>query len=303
MGLRARIRDTMPEPVRAFIRPMSSRVLDGFLQMRARGGSADRIRPSFICIGAGKAGTTSLFFWLVQHPDIVEPMKKEINFFYRHWDRGLDFYLAHFPKRAEVGAGAISGDVSPGYLANEVTPQRLAQTFPDAKLIALFRNPVARTISHHHHDVREGRCAARPLVDALIAEGLMIAPERTNALLEALGRGPEPAVPVQKGEAWPPHHMRNSLYADHLERWMEHFPREQFLLLKSEDLFADPKSVYEETLDFIGAEPYDVGPVQAFNVGKYKESDARVIDYLKDVFEEPNERLGRLAGREFDWDD
>src|SRR5215469_13417957 len=120
--------------------------------------------PSFFIVGAANSGTTSLYGYLKQHPDVFMPALKEPHYFAQvtpsHKQRHLRTiirnqaaYLRLF-HRAD-GCKAI-GEASPSYLWDANAPYRIARAIPDAKIIILLRDPVERAYSHYLMDVREG---------------------------------------------------------------------------------------------------------------------------------------------------
>jgi Sulfotransferase domain len=124
--------------------------------------------PDFVVIGVMKAGSTTLFRWLDEHPGVRMPADKEPEFFAddRAWRRGPEWYASLF---AGIPAHLTTGEASVAYAdprtAGVVVP-RLQQTLPDARLVCLLRDPVARLRSHYRHEVLRGR-ESRTLPDAL----------------------------------------------------------------------------------------------------------------------------------------
>lgn len=114
--------------------------------------------PDFIIIGAMKAGTTTLFRWLEEHPGCDMPEVKEPEFFVndQQWERGPRKYISLFDRPT----GMISGEASAGYTAPSVAnlaATRMAEVVPHAKLVFVARDPVARLRSHYRHEVQRGR--------------------------------------------------------------------------------------------------------------------------------------------------
>lgn len=114
--------------------------------------------PDFIIIGAPKAGTTSLHFYLSLHPEIFMPKVKEPNFFTAHpeasWSKGIEWYSSLF--RSEK---AVCGEASAGYAWKEVNPssaERMHRAVPSCKLIYCLRQPYERLVSHFEMDCRRG---------------------------------------------------------------------------------------------------------------------------------------------------
>ncbi len=110
--------------------------------------------PDFMIIGAPKCGTTSLFEYLCGHPNVARPRRKEIHYFDERFERGLAWYRRHFPL---VEKPQITGEATTAYLFAKNTPARAAALVPDAKLIAVLRDPVRRVISHYWHNKRRRR--------------------------------------------------------------------------------------------------------------------------------------------------
>ncbi|MFO7955055.1 sulfotransferase family protein [Thioalkalivibrio sp.] len=120
--------------------------------------------PDFIIIGAQKSGTTSLYAYLSQHPQLFPSSTKEVHFFDGGLDpsvdtfkKGMPWYRAHFPLRKNMGANQRTFEASPLYIFNPLAPERIANVVPNVKIIALLRNPTERAISHFFHERRRGR--------------------------------------------------------------------------------------------------------------------------------------------------
>ena len=115
--------------------------------------------PDVLVIGTRKSGTTTLHRWLDEQPEITMSRVKEPNFFSRdqEYARGLEWYSSLF---AEVPGDALVGESSVEYSAaatSAVAARRIAKCLPQAKLVALLRDPVERTRSHYRHQVQRGR--------------------------------------------------------------------------------------------------------------------------------------------------
>src|SRR5437762_6880111 len=110
--------------------------------------------PNFLILGAAKSGTTSLYHVLKQHPQVFVTEKKELHFFVKeHWyRRGMRCYARHFaPARAEHRA---VGEATPVYLCHPAAPHRIREHLPEARLIAIVRDPVQRAHSHYWQERR-----------------------------------------------------------------------------------------------------------------------------------------------------
>jgi hypothetical protein len=195
--------------------------------------------PSFLVIGAGKSGTTSLYYYLRQHPDIFMSPIKETRFFVASEETEgvsgytvatLDEYKGLF-KGAE-DAGAV-GEITPDYLASYEAPGRAAELIPDAQLVAILRNPVERAHSVFLHLRRDGYEERTDFVEVL-------------SNLDVEGRW----AYLEEGE-----------YARALERWLEFFPRGHLRIVLYDDFASDPQKVLSELFSFVGVDasvPIDV---------------------------------------------
>jgi Sulfotransferase domain len=244
--------------------------------------------PDFLVIGAQKAGTTALYAYLRWHPGVTGPSWKEVSFFDRHWWRGEAWYRGQFPLRS---GQRLVGEASPSYLFHPLAPERVRSLVPDAKLVALVRDPVDRAYSHYQHEVALGR---EPLSfeDALGAEE-----ERTRGEVERLV-----ADPRAFSHAWWDHtYAVRGRYADQLEGWLEVFPREQLLVVPSEDLGERPAETYAAVLAFLGAEPHTLRDYPRVFEREYEPMRPETRAALAATFAEPNRRLEQLLGRSLGW--
>ena len=116
--------------------------------------------PDFIVVGATKSGTTSLSGNLRLHPRIFMP-PREVKFFNDHFHRGLDWYRRIFAE----GADKVCGEKTPDYMRVRRYMQRIHKAVPDAKLIVLLREPVARLMSEINHRIHAGRLPATQEID------------------------------------------------------------------------------------------------------------------------------------------
>ena len=112
--------------------------------------------PTFIGIGAPRAGSTWLYQVLRSHPEIYMPhRRKEIMFFDHHFDRGLQWYQGFFPKLAEAEHYRAIGEVSPWYMVHQETAPRIQRTLNNCRLLVILRNPIDRTYSRYKNLVLE----------------------------------------------------------------------------------------------------------------------------------------------------
>jgi tetratricopeptide (TPR) repeat protein len=239
--------------------------------------------PNFIIIGCQRCGTTSLYTYLAQHPQILTPIKKEMDFFSWHFDRGIDWYLAHFPPMPP-GEQFLTGEASPSYFDSREAPERLYSLFPEAKLIVLLRNPVDRAISQFYR-LTGLNWEARSL-DRVISDEI-----------ERLNQNPEYIIGEEPGN-----YLARGRYIEFIKNWLAFFPREQLLILKSEDFYAGAAAIVQQVLEFLDLPEYQLSEYQNANPGSYQRVNESVRDRLSDYFRPYNQELEEYLGRQFDWE-
>ena len=197
--------------------------------------------PSFLCVGAQKAGTTTLHSLLGLHPMIFLPPRKEIHYFSLHYKMGLEWYSDFFSSAKD---NQLRGEITPYYLFHPYVAQRIAQDLDAARIIILLRDPVARTISHYAHACRLG-FEDLSFEQALDLECTRLA--NSDAVLKSFdGRH------QQHQEC---SYLSRSLYRDQVERYWNHFGRSNVLVLPCEHMFANPWDVMCKVFQFIGIPP------------------------------------------------
>jgi hypothetical protein len=245
------------------------------------------IGPNFIIIGVRKCGTTSLYHYVKQHPQVLQASRKEIKFFNddERFKLGTKWYLSHFPP-IPVASDFITGEASPLYFFKQKVAKRLARKFSDVKLLLILRNPVDRAISEFHFKVRRGNefKDIRPVIESELnsfagIENLAAAKKRNNDT-RILLRG---------------------LYVYDLQRWMDYFPKEQLLILKTEDLAAEPGKVMHDVFNFLEIPSYHDSQYEIKNTGKYDpiEDDLRLR--LEEFYNPHNKKLEEFLGINFNW--
>lgn len=181
--------------------------------------------PDFLMIGAPKAGTTSMWFYLKRHPRLFFASPKALEFFTfeDRFERGPDWYRAFF---AGAGEGQLCGEASPyaRWPHSGDVAGRIAQTVPPVKLIYMIRNPVERTYAQYRHRMR------------------LPVPRLTFA--EAIENDPQ--------------FVDTSLYMTQIKRVLAHFPREQLCCVLTDDLKDDPSRTLARVQEFLGVEERDL---------------------------------------------
>ncbi|MGF1588757.1 MAG: sulfotransferase domain-containing protein [Pleurocapsa sp.] len=205
--------------------------------------SSLRSMPDFIIIGAAKCGTSSLYKYLTQHPKIKSAFQKEPSFFNTYFDKGLTWYRSNFPIQRQ---NFITGEASPGYFYYPPAPQRIAKLIPAVKLIVLLRNPVDRACSLYYYNLKHlGDKDEFPFEEAIRKE-----PQRLNSefkkIIDNENYYDQKDYYYLHKKYYHFAYLRTCIYQEHLNHWLQFFPKQQLLILKSEDLFEKPKKLMHE---------------------------------------------------------
>src|SRR5262245_53862877 len=216
--------------------------------------------PHFVVIGAQRCGTSWTYRRLTAHPPILPAWRKEIHFFDLDdaYALGPPWYRAHFPRTPR---GAITGEATPAYLFVPEALPRLAALLPKARLVVLLRDPVDRAYSQFQLGRRR---------------------RGDDRTFESVLEGQEHRARSGLGSAG---FLLRGHYADQLVRLFEFYPREQVLILRSEDLFAQPVAVLGQLFAFIGVPAptvLDLAPDRTFPYEKMRaDTRARLVEYYR----------------------
>jgi hypothetical protein len=261
-----------------------------------------RMLPSFLIVGAGRCGTTSMFSALSQHPAVASgarlPWTKEVHYFDNHYDRGIAWYQSHFPLRAtarlaarSAGLAPVAFESSPYYMFHPLAAERIRRDLPDVKLLVMVRDPVERARSGHSYSVSLGH-ETEPFERALELEDARLEGEVERIIADQRY--------ISHSHRHHSYRARGQ-YSEQIERLERLFGRDRIHLIDSEDFFADPKPVYDAVIDFLGL-PHRGYPV-------FGQHNARprspMPDSLRTALEEHyrpyDERLVSWLGYEPSW--
>ncbi len=275
---------------RQFVAHSSRRLSEPF----ARATANWRSLPTFVIVGAQRAGTTSLYKYLAEHPDVGRVrLGKGVHYFDTNADESLDWYRAHFPldparvplkrRPTQVGEG------SPYYMFHPECPRRIDEALPGVKVIAILRDPIERAHSQWAHEFARG-------YETLEFEAALDAEDERLAGTEGLLAQPD-------GRSFEHQHhsyVARGQYADQVERLWKVFGRDRVLILSSNELFGDPASAYATTLSFLGLAPHDAN-YEVHNARSYSKISPEVEARLAERFAASNERLVSMLGPAFDF--
>lgn len=256
------------------------------------------IKPDFLIIGGEKCGTTSLYEYLIQHPNILPAKGKEVYFFDKKFHNGFSWYRTFFPSILRkkyynfvLKKKIITGEATPRYLNHPQAPKRISELLPDVKLIVLLRNPVDRAFSHYQMEFSNGR-EKLSFEKAIENEQERIGEEFNKMEMDGSYYSPS--------YYWFSH-LEAGIYINQLKRWMEFFPKEQFLIIQSEELLEATTSTYNKILKFLNLPAYQLTNYKKYKSRNYEKLDATLRKKLTDFFQSHNEKLYNFLGMDFGW--
>lgn len=278
--------------------------------------------PNLIGCGAGKSGTTSLYYYLSEHPDIFMALAKEVHFFSQNFDRGVAWYERQF-----IGAGdtAVVGEFSTSYMVDDKAPERMAEIVPDARLLFIFRDPAERAYSNYWSSMNVGTQEA----DRDFSE-------------------------VIRAQSGYDRYIVPGFYFQHLSRFLNYYPRNRIHIMFSHELRRNPEKVMSNCYDFLGVDPTFTPTVEetynitvtpstkwqlavdktwlsfkstvkpyflwiphslrrVFSRAEQKirtkldskdrpDMSADDREYLRNIYQEPNQKLAEYLGQDLPWD-
>lgn len=259
--------------------------------------------PSVFLVGASKCGTSSLYTYLEQHPDICMSKPKEPMYFEAEFHRGKSYYFnRYFP---HWNGQSIVLDARVAHLYLPYVPKRLLDYNPDARLLVLLRNPAERAVSAWWHWYSRG-FESLSLPAAITADmeriraGYTLEHPKEQELFERT------SIENRKGLFRT--YVDAGYFDEQLSRYLEFFPKEQLHVMLLDDLAQDPQNTVLNALKFLGA---DLKPASNFlypviNRGDpdiAKHIDAATLSVLVEHYKPHNKKLEQLIGRSLEhWD-
>ena len=216
--------------------------------------------PNFFLLGPPKTGTTALAEALGRHPQVFMSTPKEPNYFlyaggnpYQlRTDRGVPHFEDYVRLFDDAGAARIRGEASPYYISAPHSAREIKRQVPDAKLMVILRNPVERAFSAYRYwykDSPQFRCDPADFREKFL----------NRTIVTDFGRG-EPGIPKME---WLQDMGR---YAEMIERFDEHFSTDQLMLLRYDDMAADPGASMARVVEFLDVDPQLTPELREANV-------------------------------------
>jgi hypothetical protein len=302
------------EPAKGIIdraKPVAKSVIQSCSQTFRSMTAFTRAMPDFLIIGGQRCGTSSLYYYLTEQHGISSAATKEVHFFDDFYTKGINWYRAQFPTSMYKyyvehihKRHFLTGEASPYYIFHPHAPRRISEVLPNTKLILLLRNPIDRAYSQHWLEVK-GRYETLSFEEAIKNEQERIAAEREKMLSDEQYHS-------FKHRRYT--YLTRGIYIDQIEYWMNYFSKEQFLFLKTEDLYSNPASIVRQTLEFLGVPGEEIDTNREYK--KYKvpsktgyrtkdstpKLDPNTRKFLVEYFKPHNARLYEFLGRDLEWD-
>lgn len=258
--------------------------------------SFERVKPSIFLPGIKKGGTTSVYNYLIQHPQIKSNVQKEPHYFDLFYNKGEAWYLGNFPvKNVFSRKDVFTCDATPTYIFDLNTIERIKNYNPKAKLIFVLRNPKIRSYSEYQYCLKllyQGK--EHSSFEERIEDELKWLKENEKNFtdLEFINTIPQKARLMGMG-----------LYFVYLQEWFKHFDQNQIFVTTSERLFEETSEVLKEIVEFLGLEPYDYQNLEKYNENKYSRSyDSPTFTKIAEFYKPYNLSLEKLLGRKLNWE-
>ena len=174
--------------------------------------------PNFLLVGATKAATTWLYECLQEHPEIYVPDLKEVNYFSRRYEQGIDWYLSFFDN---VQSETAIGELSPSYFTSEAAPSRIYELNPNVRLIVMLRHPIQRAYSQYCMELRYNTVSDNIEQEFNLDSNI----------------------------------VRESLYYQQIGKFRRLFPATNFKFIIFDDIKKNPQGVLQDLYHFLGVEP------------------------------------------------
>ncbi len=247
-------------------------------------------QPGLVIVGAQKSGTSTLNHLLRLHPDLLGLERKEVHYFNDNFFRGKRWYRSFFPPQD----GRLFFEATPDYLCHPFAAERMAVELPNAKLVAMLREPSSRALSQYWMEYMRGEEnleieAAFDAEPSRLARFPISRLERPRAFSRAHAR---------HGYYW------RGLYAEQLENFFDRFDRNRVLIIRAEDFDHDPQAILDQLCDFACVPRFkpEYRRINESLVGDViTQSPTTLRASLIERYAEPNQRLRALTG--IHWND
>ena len=255
-----------------------------------------RVIPDFLVIGAKRCGTTSLYQHLPEHPCISKSPYDNMGFFNDNFHLGVNWYKSFFPttftrnKIKSKFGDFLAFDVTTKYMEEESTANNVYQTKPNMKIIIILRNPVDRAYSQYHLSVRQ--TAERRSFEDVVEENMNRLNKESHEHYEI-----KPKFSVKEDN-----YLKKGLYALQLRYWLKIFPRENILIVSTEEFESNQQTIYNKIFEFLNISQFEIKNTKKMEKGNYTPMKSETRSLLLDYFRSHNDELFKLIDKKFDWE-
>lgn len=256
-----------------------------------------RLQPDFLVVGAQRAGTTTLYRILSEHPGVLRPTQsKGIGYFDEEHHRGARWYRAHFPlasaaHRGRDGRRRLTFESRGYYLHHPLAPERIARELPGTRIVVVVRDPVERAYSAYRHE------HARGFEDEDFATALALEDHRLAGEAERIRADPTYRSHAHRHQAL----LGRSRYAEQVRRFVDALGADRVHVVDAGHLFTDPGPELELLEEFLGLETWQPARVEHWNARPASPLEPELEDRLRRYFAPHDAALEQLTGRRPSW--
>ncbi len=265
-----------------------------------------RTFPDAIIIGNNKSASNTVFYNLIEHPQIKAASRRENRFFDANYWRGVHWYRTYFPTKFEkfffkrkTKSNMLILDSSPTCYINPHAPQRIKKLLPNTKLIILFRNPIDYAYSLYHHRLRNGN--EKNSFEEVIEQDQERFEETTQKWLND-------EVREHTWKNLRLSYISDGIYFNNTKRWFDVFPRKNIHCIDVNDLAKNPIETLNNICKFLNLPYYHFKDFESKNIAKnhpkkgpYPPMNSNTRKKLIEFYIPYNRNLENLLGKKFDW--
>lgn len=264
--------------------------------------------PDFIIAGAQKSGTSSLHYYLSQHPNLLASTPKEVRYFDRddNFRKGKQWYHRSFVNLHADKKNYLCFEATPEYLYRSYVPQRIHQEYPHLKIIIIVRDPIKRAYSAWNMYKHFFKVKRIPQAYVLKKENNLVTEffktKEFPSFEEAVTS--EMIKIENNSNLEEPGLLRRGIYLPQIKRYHDFFGNDQVLIFGTGDLKQNKKETLNKVLNFLNLQECDWNflPNEKRNIGDYSEQISKETNDKLCVFYEPyNAALFEYMGTKINW--
>jgi hypothetical protein len=255
-----------------------------------------RLRPAFMIVGAQRAGTTTLYRVLSEHPAVARPtVSKGIGYFDLRYRHGPRWYAGHFPlrflARRKHGPDVVTFESSGYYLFHPLAASRIARDLPGVKVVVMVREPVERAYSAHRHEL------ARGFETEEFERAVELEDERLAGEVEKILADPSYESEHHRHHAY----LARSRYSEQIDRFIDALGPDRVHIVDADVFFADPAGEFERLRAWLGLPEWSPAAVEQWNARPRLPMSTELRERLDRHFEPYDARLAEQMGRTPSW--